>query len=421
MKELLRKIKKKYGKAQKKYGMWVLPGAVCYVLNRGMIVLLKKCIKRVKNKQLIFETKPDFSDNGRALHEYMIENHYNEKYKIIWLVEDPKKFAKYQVKNVKFVRSINSRYLWRTVSAYYYSLTSKYVFFTHNFKWVKEKTKDQIYINLWHGCGYKSSRRPEGAENANVFDYCLVPGTLFKKSKAKFFDCTEDQVLPIGYPRYDLYKRDNQNVDRYLNSLSEEKCKNIIWMPTFIQSTDLIYYKNPIPNIIGLAFLNSINDLQKLEDVCAEYHVNLIIKSHRIGRTVGQGGKDLKKNHIFFLDNDDLEKMDIQLYELLNKTDALITDYSSAAVDYLLLDKPIAFVLESFDDYAKTRGVIFPNTKDYMPGSHIYTFEELKKFIEEVSCGIDSTSEKRAEVLPIMQNRSESYSKQVLDYFHIVL
>lgn len=45
----------------------------------------------------------DFSDNARALFEYMLANQYNETYELVWLVKDPAEFSRYsRLKNVSF-------------------------------------------------------------------------------------------------------------------------------------------------------------------------------------------------------------------------------------------------------------------------------------------------------------------------------
>lgn len=388
-----------------------------------LIRFLKKTIKKPKENRIIMETKPDYADNGRVLSEYMVENGYTDKYQIIWLVEDPKKFRQYQTKNVKFVKSIGKHHIHRTVRAYYYALTSKYVLFTHVFRWVEKKLPDQVYVNLWHGCGYKASRRVPGKEN--IFDYCLVPGKVFIDTKAEFFGCQKEQVLPIGYPRYNLYQRDNQEVERYFASLSEGAAdqsprKNVLWMPTFINSKDLVYYQNPIPSIIGLPLMNSVLDLDRLEKICADLNINLIIKRHRIGRALQMDNEEKADPHIFYLDDDILTSKGIQLYEMIAKTDALITDFSSAAIDYILVDKPIGFTLDGLADYTATRGFAFEDPRDYMPGEHMYTLDDLESFLRNVSEGVDLGKEQREKIIGETHNKTTDYCKRILDRFEIV-
>ena len=49
--------------------------------------------------------------------------------------------------------------------------------------------------------------------------------------------------------------------------------------------------------------------------------------------------------NIRYVTEEMLQKSGIQLYELVGLMDGLISDYSSIAVDYMLLDRPLGYVL----------------------------------------------------------------------------
>ena len=53
--------------------------------------------------------------------------------------------------------------------------------------------------------------------------------------------------------------------------------------------------------------------------------------------------------------NDDLVDAGLEINQILGHADALISDYSSAAVDYLVLDRPEAFTLDDVEVYEKRR------------------------------------------------------------------
>lgn len=63
-----------------------------------------------------------------------------------------------------------------------------------------------------------------------------------------------------------------------------------------------------------------------------------------------------------------LEKKQIKLYELIGISDGLLSDYSSVAVDYLLLDRPLGYVLADYNIYKEKRGFVFEDPLEYMPG-----------------------------------------------------
>ena len=111
----------------------------------------------------------------------------------MWLVHDPSKYKKYETENVKFVEGFKKHSTIRHAVAYRYALTSRYIFYTQAFNWIGMARKGQTFIDLWHGCGYKANKN-----NRKVFfDYCLVPGDVFIKTKMEFFGCSSKKLLEL--------------------------------------------------------------------------------------------------------------------------------------------------------------------------------------------------------------------------------
>ena len=59
------------------------------------------------------------------LFDYLIENGYNKKYEMVWLVHDPSKYKEYQYENVKFIQNFKKDSTIRRAEAYKYALTSR--------------------------------------------------------------------------------------------------------------------------------------------------------------------------------------------------------------------------------------------------------------------------------------------------------
>lgn len=97
--------------------------------------------------------------------------------------------------------------------------------------------------------------------------------------------------------------------------------------------------------------------------------------------------------------------------------DALVTDYSSIATDYLLLDKPIVFTLDDYKEYTASRGGLYPeNAKDYMSGYHVYTKDELEMALCEIAEGKDIYASVRHKILPEYNAYADgNSSKRILD------
>ena len=108
--ERAQRILKKFSKILKEQGAGPLfttfKGYVTYALyDRWKVRRLRKFPPRMVKNRILFETNDDFTDNCRALFDYMVANGYNKKYELVWLVHEPEKYKKYQAENVKFVRN----------------------------------------------------------------------------------------------------------------------------------------------------------------------------------------------------------------------------------------------------------------------------------------------------------------------------
>ena len=115
------------------------------------------------------------------------------------------------------------------------------------------------------------------------------------------------------------------------------------------------------------------------------------------------------------------EKVNIPMYKFIGVTDALISDYSSIAIDYLIVDNPIAFTLDFYEEEKKTRKFIFDDIREFMPGHHLYNLKDLESFISDISKGNDPYKDKRKQMSDMCIAPSDNYCKSVLDKLGITL
>ena len=83
------------------------------------------------------------------------------------------------------------------------------------------------------------------------------------------------------------------------------------------------------------------------------------------------------------------------LAELMQASDALITDYTSGYFDYLLLDKPVIFNLYDLDLYIKHRGIPFMPIDSVAAGDIIANEDELKTALLSLEKNQEAYREKR--------------------------
>lgn len=92
-KKIFENIKKVQREKGTKAMMWELWSTVTYVLyDKKKIRYIKKFPPKMVENRILFETNDDFTDNGRALFDYLVKQGYNKKYEIVWLVHEPGKY-----------------------------------------------------------------------------------------------------------------------------------------------------------------------------------------------------------------------------------------------------------------------------------------------------------------------------------------
>ena len=96
------------------------------------------------------------------------------------------------------------------------------------------------------------------------------------------------------------------------------------------------------------------------------------------------------------LTGESVKKLKIDNYALMKCVDALISDYSGAAYEYLQLNRPIGYVLDDINDYVA--GFVVEDIHTLIAGPEIYTLDQLELFIKNVIDEIDNYKEKRERI-----------------------
>lgn len=362
----------------------------------------------------------DFADNARAVFEYMIDNNYNEKYEIVWFVKYPDEFKGYEAyHNVKFYsfdwsvsRDIEER------DKYYDALChAKYFFFTDAYGFARNCRNDQIRIQLWHGCGFKTRTNFTSCEKR--YEYNIVISQKYKEIHKEIYGLRDDQVLITGYPKEDLLFYPVSYEKMRLLGIPESE-RYVFWMPTFRTASEQLKILNEhaIESEVGLPILYQRKDMERLNQILCDNQMIMIIKLHPFQKKNSVSCGHL--SNIVLLENEQLVQQDIQVNELLGCADALISDYSSAAIDYLILNRPLAFTLDDVQEYSSNRGFVFDNIRDWLPGKEIFSVDDFLCFVEEIGKGIDSSKEKRENIRNILhQFDDDKSSRRVLEFLGI--
>lgn len=350
-----------------------------------------------KGTFISFSSFPDFSDNSRSLFEY-IQTHDTvfSKYKIVWHIDNfPNEIDVSKYKNTIFVRKKTIRALW-------YFMRSKYIFSTHGLYNVIKTTKKQRVCLLWHGMPLKKIGylyEQDAAIGVQEADYFFVTSRLFQTLFSKIFRAVDSQIIISGQPRNDeLFNCETQTALTIKGELGENL---VFYLPTYRKSN----IRNTIDGDIEIDkfFGASKKEWIALDEKFHSAGKNLVIKPHPM-ETANNVKFFSSLTNVKVIDDVWLKRKGLTLYKLLSQCEALITDYSSVYVDYLILNRPIIFFVPDIEKYNDSRGFVFENIYDYLPGPVVKNFIDIPQILLDV----DKYKDKRNQVNSLFNEVNDS-------------
>lgn len=234
------------------------------------------------------------------------------------------------------------------------------------------KRRGQVYLQTWHGSVALKEVEREAWRKLS-FDYVLNAVNDGKKTdgilaantiqveqfKKDFWLSDKTEILPFGLPRNDIL------FDELKSSAIKTKVQKIF----DLDSTDRILLYAPTFRDDHSSHIYNL-DFKKIKQVLekkfnSKFHI--IVKLHpnvNVNEVSIKFNKDVINGSFY---------PDIQ--ELYIASDIMISDYSSAMLDYVLLKKPVFIFAPDFKNYQERRG-LNPAFKQ-LPFPHAYTSEEL--------------------------------------------
>ena len=189
-------------------------------------------------------------------------------------------------------------------------------------------------------------------------DVVLATSEEHATQAVEYFGVPRDRVAITGFPRHDvLFARTNGvgSIPPVVQSIRAESAPTLLYMPTFRDG-----------------FARSNFDYAGLDKAATTAGVVVYVKLHFVD---AERGTD---------DNDgQAQRLSIRLIDpavdpttLYPEVDGLITDFSSAAFDFMLLQKPIIYFIPDYDRFLSLRSLYYP-FDDVTPGPKCRTLEEL--------------------------------------------
>lgn len=228
-------------------------------------------------------------------------------------------------------------------------------------------------IQLWHGSPIKNLARFK--RNSNALKDILIrlengdrrsfrwtsTSDFYTSFHNKVFDIPLDKFINTGSPRCDaIMKNDISLIDEI--KMINDFDKTILYLPTHRNWGEDFNFD------FILEGLNIVEKKLRGSNICFVYkpHPNEanLIKS-----------KIPKFNNIIVLDG--LSQKQQDLYDYLYKCDLLVSDYSSVAIDYLLLDNPIVLFPYDLENYIENDGGVTQEYFDVQVGPFTYSWDQM--------------------------------------------
>lgn len=354
------------------YGLAVLLSGISPY--REMVELTERMERQPLEDIVMMESTNDFDGNAGALYEYL--KNRGSTHKFVWVIKNPS--------NRRFLLDENDVAVCPRESR---SEMEEYITYRAAAKWqiwdnhpIRKVRKGQINVFLQHfGMGYKQISKI--FNSPKYVDYALNTNeNVYKYEKHALLYADNTKMLFGELPRNDVLFSNQWDE---LSKITEHKYhKVIMWAPTLRESAMFNRIDSDLEYPYGVSLLYSEGDIRKLNDFLSERDMLLLIKIHPRQKC---NYTDRRYSSIMYLDSEAVKK--VHAYKLMTQVDAMITDYSSMVFDYMLLDRPIAWVLEDMEHYKVP--FLMENPLDFMPGNHIYTVAQLLDFLEQVSRGED--------------------------------
>ncbi len=174
--------------------------------------------------------------------------------------------------------------------------------------------------------------------------YTVATSEFFADLMAQSFYLPRERVLLTGLPRNEwLFRQEERHVLR-----KEGRAKLVLWLPTFRTSQRGEIRSDSDRNALDPLSTQTLAALDAALDGAQSL---LVIKLHAMD--IKNTRDWLSYNNIRIFTDEGFRAAGLNLYKLLACSDALVTDFSSCAIDYLLLQKPIGLYSPDRSEYAR--------------------------------------------------------------------
>lgn len=277
-----------------------------------------------------------YSGNPKAISEKLHLEY--PKMKIVWLFNNPKEKEKIIPDYVTGIKADSIKGLTNLATAKFWIDDCCKPLFMY-------KNKKQRYIQTWHGDrGFKKVvlDSPYISEKYKILESekcdLMVSGSDYGDRKFKTAFEYHGDIIKYGCPRNDILIENSPLVKEVIRKRINIKdgTKVLLYAPTFNRDAVKENMLQSSDSIDLLRLLNILEERTNSDWIC-------IVRAHSAVK--GLDGIIIDGEKV--LDGNAFEEMN----ELLLVSDFLITDYSSSAGDFALLNKPIVLFQPNSEQY----------------------------------------------------------------------
>lgn len=359
----------------------------------------------LKRNYIVFESYPELDGSPWMIYQELIKRNYDKKYKLIWFTD-----ANY--KNLKNTPCIHyfQQTNWRKIIQNYWILAKAKAVIENN-RFLYRINSKTFRLHTQHGAPLKNCIAYTW--NIGNIDAILSLSESTATVEKRIFPNANGKIIPLGYPANDQLFND---IDLQKIGFWKECSKSnsiyhkiIGWLPTYRQhKNNLCPICSNVAFPFGIPLLYSRDMFNSLNECLKRNNDLLVIQMHP---AQAKNFPLCSYSNIVLISTALKEKYNVTTANMMHNFDALITDYSAAYHEFLLLNRPIALSIDDYNEYAKKPGFSL-NYFDWIKGVYLKNVSDLIKFIEDVSKGFDSAKREREKAMHQIHKYTDNHSTQ---------
>jgi CDP-glycerol glycerophosphotransferase (TagB/SpsB family) len=335
-----------------------------------------------------------FADNAAAFYRHC-QSKIGDRVRLVWISR-----RKDIIKDVREM-GYEAHWLW-SLRGLGSCLRAKFYIFDSFSKDINYwPSRRALKVNLWSGVPLKTFERDIDNPRSRYFrlfhgwlperwflgmmmpwhldrpDLIIATSDETSEITRQAFDLAPDSVVVTGFPRNDILFASSHTVGNAQRA----------WPDSFSAAVDagrFIFFYLPTYRDSGKPFLNL--DWGKVDSLMHELNATFFLKLHPDDK----GGFEGKLRNVVEL------QQEIDIYDMLAHTDALISDYSSIIFDYMLLNRPIIYYVPDLDEFIASSRSLYFHPADIAVGPMCTTEPELMTSLNEVAEGREIPDKVRA-------------------------